>query len=75
MTKIKLVIGSLVFIYTINCSKLGIDFSSCKEQKNNVFEGVCIPGLLTASQYPVEENRATIDLCLALLLQKQTCKD
>lgn len=75
MNKIKLVIGILIFIFNINCGKAEIDFTSCKEQKDNLIEGVCAPGLLTASQSPVEESRLTIDSCLALLIQKQACKD
>ncbi|MBM9500730.1 hypothetical protein JWG44_10780 [Leptospira sp. 201903071] len=73
--KIKLLIWFLILVHNLNCGKLGIDFTSCKEQKDALIEGVCAPGLLSSSQNSAEASQLALDSCLLILLVKQSCKD
>lgn len=73
MNKIKFI--TVFFLLCINCGKMGVG-SSCKEQKDLLFDGICLPALLvTYQEGTLEDNKLQINSCLLLLLEKQNCRD
>lgn len=74
LTLIDYLVRIILFFVLCSCGRVGID-SSCKEQKDLLFEGVCLPVLFAAPEAGSDYNKSHLDACLLLQLSKSTCKD